>query len=421
MLATSDNKDRELLKKISTTELALGMYVQELDRPWVETPFLFQGFKIRNQKEIDLLTKNCEYVYIDVERGADVPHNKMTSPVTDRPAVQQPANIAGSSANRNAYPDTTSVEEELANARVTYENSYQSVENIFHALKSDGTVNLPEIRAATSGIVESVLRNPDAFLLLHKLKTKDEYSYSHSVNCCALAATFCRHLGFPQDEIREMAMGALMLDIGNVKLPDAILKKQGPLTEEMFAQVRRHVNHGIELLNGVADIPATLKDMVITHHERVNGKGYPHGLKGEQIPLSGRIAGIVDCFVAMTSERPYKRPITPHEAICELYKFRNVDFNEDLVEQFIQCLGVYPTSTLVELSSGQVGIILSQNRVRRLYPKVLLILNADRVPYEKPHTLDLWEHAQKSRGNVLDIKRALDPDALGIDPADYYL
>jgi len=422
MLASNvdDNKDTHR-KKVAIQELEVGMYVQELDRPWADSPFMFQGFPIKSDDEIDMLLELCEYVYIDVERGMDAPHVYRKPVASGKSVAQELLNIASIANTENIYPDTADVEDELDAAKKIYEDAHQSVHDIFDVLGGGGKVNILDIRDTTNRIVDSVLRNPDAFVLLQKLKYKDRYHYAHAINSCALAASFSRHLGLPREELKEIALGALMLDIGILKMPDALLKKQGRLTPAMFKLVRYHVDFGIGFVKNIAEFPNTAREMVATHHERVNGKGYPKGLAGEQIPVCGRIAAIVDCYLAMISERPYKKSVSEHEAICEIYKWRNIDFHEELIEQFIQCVGAYPTGTLVELTSGQVGIILSQNRVRRLYPKVLLILDADKTRYQQPHTLDLWEYAQKSKGKVLDIKRALASDAFGIDPADYYL
>lgn len=422
MLASGFDDNQDLhRKKLTIQELEVGMYVQELDRPWAETPFMFQGFPIKNNNEIGMLMELCEYVYIDVERGMDAPRDYRKPVSSDKSVSQELLDIATNKQTESCYPDTTDVEHELDAARKIYEDAHNSVRDMFDTLGSGGKVNILEIRDTTNRIVDSVLRNPDAFTLLQKLKYKDRYHYSHAINSCALAASFSRHLGLPREELKEIALGGLMLDIGILKMPNALLKKQGRLTPAMFKLVRHHVDFGIRFLKNIPEFPGTALEMVATHHERVNGKGYPRGLGGEHIPVCGRIAAIVDCYLAMISERPYKKSISEHEAICEIYKWRNIDFNEELVEQFIQCVGAYPTGTLVELSSGQVGIILSQNRLRRLYPKVLLILNADKTHYQEHHTLDLWEYARKSKGKALDIKRALESDAFGIDPADYYL
>ncbi|NNG12709.1 MAG: HD-GYP domain-containing protein, partial [Halobacteria archaeon] len=406
---------------ISTVNLMEGMYVQVLDRPWVETPFMFQGFKLEKQREIEILQELCEYVYINVEQGIDAPEVYLRNDPSVKVTMQELVQVSKLSHPKAKYEDSIEVEQELGPAREIYKKSQRLVDDLFNDIRNKGTLNVPAVKEAVDEISDSVLRNPDAFMLLRQLKAKDTYSYSHAIDSCALAASFCRHLGFPKEELKDVAMGTLLLDVGKLKVPNEILEKQDRLTEEEFRMMQRHVTFGVEMLTTAGRVSKTTVEMVATHHERLNGKGYPQKLKGEAIPVSGRIAAIIDCYDAMTSERPYKKPVSAHDAIRELYKWRGTDFQEELVEQFIQCLGIYPTGTLVELNSGQVAIVLSQNRVRRLCPKLLLILNADKVPYEKPHILDLMKYEEDTRGERLTIAHALDPEDFDFDPSDYYL
>ena len=407
-------------EKVSCCDLTVGMYIQELDRPWLETPFMFQGFYIRNVEEIETLQGYCEYVFINRSQK-DIDPGIIHTTIKHEPSTTSRVKAIAIKTGSDRYIDTVVVEKELETARKIYTESSKAIENIFSTAHSDGTVNLDDAGETTSNIVGSVLRNPDAFMLLQRMKSKGRYKYTHAINCCALAATFCRHMGFSKAEMQDVSMGALLLDIGITKLPDSMINKQGTLNPLAMKLVRNHVNFGLDMLDKTPNLPPTVRNILLTHHERINGKGYPNALKGEQIPVCGRIAAIVDCYDAMISTRPYKERIAPTEAVCTMYNWRNTDFHEDLMEQFIQCIGAYPTGSLVELNSGQVGIVMSQNRVRRLFPKVLLILNADRVRYEHPTTVDLWEYTRKTRGTVLEIKKVIATDELDIDPSDYYL
>ena len=408
-------------EKVSCIDLRAGMYVQELDRPWLDTPFMFQGFYISSDEEIETLQEYCEYVFVNKAREETDSEFIRKKPEDQQSKTSDIEAIARRTGGNNRYPDTVTVEKELETARKIHEESRKSIKNIFTTAISDGAIDLPSTSKTTSGIVDSVLRNPDAFMLLQRIKNKDHYKFTHAINCCAVAATFCRHLGFSKTEIQDISMGALLLDIGITKLPSKMIDTSTELTPISMKLVRHHVNFGLDILDNTPDLPSITRDMVLTHHERVNGKGYPNGLEGENIPVCGRIAAIIDCYDAMISNRPYKEKVSPTEAVCSMYNWRNIDFHEDLIEQFINCIGAYPTGSLVELNSGQIGIVMSQNRVRRLFPKILLILNADKVRYERPTTVDLDKHFQKTNGNVLDIMRVLDADELDIDPTDYYL
>ena len=408
-------------KKVARDELALGMYVSRLDRPWLETPFLFQGFLIQNQDDIAELQRHCQYVYIDIEKGKPAKQYLDFKPSQQQRTDANLKRICRSTLDKPVYPDTVSVEEELAPARDSHHVACERISNILDDVRCGRKLNVAAAEQAVNSMIESILRNPDAFMWLTKLKNKDSYTYTHSIDACALAITFGRHLGLPRQELEQVAVGTLLFDIGKMKLPEALLDKPGRLTEEEFALMQAHVAHSVHLMADTKGVSPASIEVAYSHHERHNGCGYPRGLTSEKTSVYGKIAAIVDCYDAITSDRPYSVAVSPHEAIRNLYEWRNVDFQEELVEQFIQCLGVYPTGTLVELNTGQVGIVLSQNRVRRLRPKVMLVLNADKHAYNIAPTVDLMVEAIDHQGQLLEITRSLNPGSFGIDPTAYFM
>ena len=398
------------------------MYVSRLDRPWLETPFLFQGFEIRDQSEVAELQRHCRYVFIDIERGEPAKRYMDASKTTQAQRTERELErLCRVPTAQPVYPDLTSVEDELAPARVSHARACERIGSILDDVRSGRKLNVAAAEQAVNHMIESILRNPDAFMWLTKLKNKDSYAYAHSIDACALAITFGRHLGLPKTELKQVAVGTLLFDIGKMKLPEGLLEKPGRLTEEEFALMQEHVAHSVNLMADTKDISPTSIEVAYSHHERHNGSGYPRGLTSERTSVYGKIAAIVDCYDAITSDRPYSVAVSPHEAIRSLYQWRNIDFQEELVEQFIQCLGVYPTGTLVELNTGQVGIVLSQNRVRRLRPKVMLVLNADKHNYDIAPTIDLMLEDADRQGRILEISRSLDPGSFGIDPTAYFL
>ena len=408
-------------KQVDTQDLEPGMYVARLDRPWLETPFLFQGFEIKDQADVAELQRHCRFVYIDIERGEPAKRYMDGKPAQPRRIDSELQRICRASSAQPVYQDTASVEEELAPARDSHHVACDRISDILDDVRSGRKLNVAAAEQAVNNMIESILRNPDAFMWLTKLKNKDSYTYAHSIDACALAITFGRHLGLPRKELQEVAVGTLLFDIGKMKLPEALLEKPGRLTEEEFALMQEHVAHSVNLMQDTKGISPTSIEVAYSHHERHNGGGYPRGLTSERTSVYGKIAAIVDCYDAITSDRPYSVAVSPHEAIRSLYEWRNVDFQEELVEQFIQCLGVYPTGTLVELNTGQVGIVLSQNRVRRLRPKVMLVLNADKHSYDIAPTIDLMLEEADRQGRMLEITRSLDPGSFGIDPTAYFL
>lgn len=405
--------------KVAVEDLKPGMYVASLDRPWLESSFLFQGFTIRDKSDLEALREQCEYVYIDVEKG--IPATRYLPETGTGPAHDEHAEIFRMPSGHIRYPEKTSFEEEMAPARAAYQHTLDEVSNVLDDLRAGRKLSVPAVRASVTGMIDSVIRNPDAFLWLTRLKDKDNYTYAHCVDACSLAVAFGRHLGFSRFELENLAVGTLLIDVGKMKLPDELLHKPGRLTSAEAALFRRHVAYGVEIVSGMKGSNALIIDTILHHHERHNGKGYPNAVPGHQIPVFGRIAAVVDCYDAITSDRPYARAISSYAAIQKLYEWRDKDFQTDMVEQFIQCLGVFPVGTVVELNTGEVGIVIAQNRVRRLRPKVMLVLDRDKVALEFNPTLDLMQNPTDDDGRPVEIRTALDPGAYGVEPKDFYL
>ena len=406
-------------KKVSTLYLEQGMYISNLDRPWLDTPFLIQGFVIKDDEEIALLKKFCEHVYIDTSKGVDTVHsipgqNKLKTNTRLEQCLVDKTRLA-------EYVDTKTPAEEMPAARTAIEKASSRVIAIMNAVKADKRVNAEQVRDVVEPVLESVIRNPDALMWLTQMRHKDSYTYAHSLDNCALAVAFGRHLGLPKGDLNTLAMGLLLMDIGKMRLPEAVLNKAEPLTEKEFNMVRGHVGYSVEILERSADIDIDIINVALTHHERFDGSGYPSGLVGTETPVYGRMAAIIDCYDAMTSNRPYGKPVSAYAALQELYNWRNKYFQEELVEQFLQCLGAFPTGTLVEMHSGEVGIVMAQNRTRRMSPKVMLLLDKEKKPIPEYMMVDLMNQPLDYQENPLTIVRGLDPGAYGIDPTEFYL
>ncbi len=411
-------------RKVDVADLEPGMYVSKLDRPWVGTPFLFQGFEIKGEEDIQQLKELCQYVYIDVELSQSAERKRDGSP--SAPATRSHAEGAstkpeqgqGSAETVVVYEDTVSVQEEVAVAREIHQEMSVMVHSMLDEIRAGNRLNAGDLGRTLDLMVESILRNPNAFMWLMSLKSKDSYAYSHSINTCILATAFGRHLGLGKHPLKVLAMGALLFDVGKAKLPQALLNKPARLTAEELALARKHVDYGIEVLEQTKGIGKDVIAMVQCHHERFNGSGYPDGLKGKQIPVPARIAAIVDCYDSMISDRPYKKAISPHAAVDTIYRLRNADFDEALIKRFMEFIGVYPTGTLVELNTGEVGIVIAQDRIRRLQPRVMLVLDRNKKAYDFRPILDLMRDTQNAAaGQKIQIVRALDPGSYDIDPA----
>ena len=395
------------------------MYVSNLDRPWLDTPFLIQGFVIKDNDEISLLKKYCDHVFIDTAKGIDTEqyiHNPKQLKTNQR--LEQ---CLVDNTKLVEYVDTRTPAEEMPVAKMAIDKASNRVVAIMEAVKANKSINAEQVREVVEPILESVIRNPDALMWLTQMRHKDSYTYSHSLDNCALAVAFGRHMGLPRHDLNTLAMGLLLMDIGKMKIPAEVLNKSEPLTEKEFDLVRSHVGHSVHILKKSEGIDIDIINIALTHHERFDGSGYPSGLKGTNTPVYGRMAAIIDCYDAMTSKRPYGQPVSAYSALQEIYNWRNKYFQEELVEQFLQCLGVFPTGTLVEMHSGEVGIVMAQNRTRRMSPKVMLLLDKDKQALPDYQVVDLMNQPFEYNENPLTIVRGLDPGTYGIDPAEFYL
>jgi HD-GYP domain-containing protein (c-di-GMP phosphodiesterase class II) len=390
------------------------MYVAELDRPWVETPFMFQGFIVRDPREIQRIQGYCAFVFVDNERGI-VPSNPGSASGT---ASMSLAPLPKPSI---VYEVESEVESELETAKNVHIAVTQSFGQLLTEVRSGQAPQLAQVREVISEMEESILRNPDAFMWLRRLKKKDSYTFSHCIDTSILLMAFGRQMGLPRQHIHELGLGGLMADIGKMKVPDALLRRDGPLNPAEFEVVKRHVNYSVEIMGASRDMAPNAIAIVAAHHERFDGTGYPDKLSAGQIPMHARMAAIVDTFDAVTSDRAHAKALAPHDAIALLYEQRNKGFQDELIEQFIQTLGPYPVGTLIEFDTGEVGIVIEQNRVRRLRPKVVLLLDASKRPIKSTPTLNLMSETHNEDGQAINILHSLTPGAYDIDPEEFYL
>jgi HD-GYP domain-containing protein (c-di-GMP phosphodiesterase class II) len=271
-------------------------------------------------------------------------------------------------------------------------------------------------------MIDSVLRNQDAMAWLVYLRKRDEYAYHHSIASSVWAVILGRHLGFDRQGLDTLAIGGMLLDIGKAKLPESLTARDGKLSPAEYEAIKKHVAHGLQMVKLTPGINADVLAMIEGHHERADGTGYPKGLKGADIPVFARIGGLVDCYDAMTSQRPWARAKSPYDAIRELNTLSGVHFQKEMVEQFVQALGMFPTGSVVEFNTGEVGIVVEQNRVRRLRPKVMLVLDAAKQPLAEYRTLDLRKcPSDQNDSGAYWIVGGHETGAFGLDPKNYFL
>jgi len=415
--------------ELPVEQLKLGIYVSRLDRPWEDTPFLFQGFAVENDEELETLRRLCKVVFVEVslaeaEELRSAARKKPVPSRTPQPSdpLEELSTNPGALVGHVPVKDPVALKTELTLATTTFGEAKRAVGAIFDHLRRGGGLDVPHLQTVVGSMVDSVLRNRDAMGWLARMKSKDDYLYTHSLSSSVWALAFGRHLGLDRETLTSVGTGAMLVDIGKTGLPTQLLKKSGKPTDAEWRLIYTHVDQGVEQLRAAPNVDSRILTMIATHHERFDGSGYPHKLKGDEIPLVGRIAGIVDCYDAMISERCYAKPKSTYDAVRELKRLGSNAFPAELVELFIQAVGVFPTGTLVELNSGEVGVVTGQNRYRRLRPEVMLILDAQKRVRDEFTTIDLLtcdENAGKTPR--LWITRGLERGAYDIDPTEYFL
>jgi HD-GYP domain-containing protein (c-di-GMP phosphodiesterase class II) len=510
--------------KVFSTDLKVGMFVADLDRPWVDTPFLLQGFIIEDDEQIAALRTHCEYVIVDRARSVGdqfeaapsggtaqqraagtvnlqatisaTPSKAKLKPVeppapgkptpklkmirleevarggarsgrpgsgndedsgdsmfgrvlgglrgmlggggshkpapAPRAAIPEPqpetpqefearASLLPPGIQVQTYQNVVSVEEEAPRAREVIAQSTDLLDKLVNDIRLGQSFEVERVEEIVEDMVDSIVRNPQALMWVAKLREQDITAYGHGLQVSVYLTSFGRHLGFPRAQLSQLAQVGLLLDIGKIRLPRELLQKQGRLTDAEFDSAKAHVQHGIEILRETPNFPRDVLGGIEQHHERMNGSGYPRGLVGEEIGIFGRMAGIVDCFAALTNHRPYAAAVSSYEALRSIAAWGGEYFHEPLVQQFVSSVGVFPVGSLIELNTGEVAIVVEHSKVRRLKPRVLVVTDPDKQPVSYPSMLDLLYNPKRGGDEAAFIKRGLAPGAYGLDLKDFYL
>jgi HD-GYP domain-containing protein (c-di-GMP phosphodiesterase class II) len=392
-------------REIRVKDLQFGMYVAELDRPWTDTPFMFQGFVLRTEQQLEALRKFCTHVFVDPEKS-----DKLTAP--PRLVIQ----------GSTSYPEKTTVEVEFKQATTAYADSADSVVKLLEPLsRPGGVLEAKTVKESVARLADSVVRNPDALLLVSRLREASASAHARALQVSIYMLVFARFLKLRRDELELLGLLGLLQDVGKTRLPASIMEKKGPLTAEETAIAQQHIEHSAAILEATPGLPPRLAELARLHHERQDGTGYPRGLKGDQIGLYGSIAAIADTFDALTAQRPYAEALSPSSALSYLYKERGTGYHGELVEQFIQCVGAFPVGAVVELNSGEVGIVITQNLVRRLKPRVMVVLDAQGNPVRPHKILDLEKEPKAGPDEPYRIRRSMESSKVEVDPRELFL
>lgn len=552
-----------MYRKVIGKELKIGMFVADLDRPWIDTPFLLQGFLIEDHEQLQQIRQCCQWVLVDPQRsvgdeyaspakkapterrdlGAEPrvqitrvaapsdtdtslptaarkkrPSEGSTADRSRKDATNTARNITGSrefavsvrsstaasnqagfvdgkrdskqntaqsgngrdidnvspekstggfgglgglfsqwresaknlfaqsqkdtfddrsgdssyaaprgdtrpsflpeSVHLTIYEDKKTVEEEISFAANAFTRTNELLNKVIEDIRIGNHLQLASVEDVIEDMVDSMVRNPDAMMWVARMREKNNSAYGHGLNVAISLVAFGRHLGYPKESLSHLGLLGLLLDVGKIKLPSSLLEKTSSLTAEEFELMKTHVNLGLNELHKTPNIHPDVLEGIAQHHERMNGTGYPAALKAEKISIFGRMSAIADSYSAMTEKRSYAEAVSPHEALQMLSNWSGPQFHPDMVEQFIQSIGAFPVGSLVELSSGEVAVVATHNKLKRLKPKVLVVTEPDKTIRKHPRTLDLiYDVSDKP----VYIRRGLPNNSYGLDATEFYL
>lgn len=390
-------------QRMDASQLNVGMHIVELDRPWLDSPFLFQGFTLENNQDVQMVQDCCRYVYVDV---------------IEEEWVEKKVGKQSRSVKRTRFAQKQEMATQLTEANRTYQQAKGHIKSLLSSVQMGRALSMKDTQQVVTDCVDRVISNPNAILWLTRLKHQDDYTAEHSINVSLLSIALGRHMDLEKWELENLGICGLLHDIGKMRVPEEILNKPSALTREEFEEMANHTVYARQLLMGRSDIYPGAVDVAFTHHERLDGKGYPRGINSSKISKFTRIVTIADAYDAMTSDRCYKTGMSSLDALKIINKHKGTQFDEEAAQKFIEMIGLYPPGYLIEMTNGEVGIILSHDTGYQLRPKVILILDKDKQP--QPETIiNLSQYPEDPSGQTYEPKGVYRSGCFGINVDDY--
>ncbi len=397
-----------MLKKINVKDIKAGMYLHDICGSWMEHPFWKKSFLLDEPKDIHTL-KTCgvDEIWIDTDKGLDVADGAVTQSTEQSSqhihetlieAVKQPV----------AEVRPVSLHEEIEQARKIHTRAKEAVTSMFQEARMGRAIQAEEVGSLVEDISQSIDRNPEAFLSLSRLKTKDNYTYLHSVAVCGLMIALGKQMRLSPSVYKDLGMAGLLHDVGKMAIPDEVLNKPGRLTDEEFAIVQSHPLRGWEILSKSSGVPDIALDVCLHHHEKMDGKGYPDKVQGEAISLFARMGAVCDVYDAITSTRCYKPGWEPVESIRKMAEWQEGHFDRDVFHAFVKTIGIFPAGTLVRLKSTRLAIVLEQSASSLVTPIVKVFFSTKANSPINPEIIDLSQ-------TIDSIVNAEDPQKWGFD------
>lgn len=411
-----------MVKKIKVDRLKPGMYIHDLNCSWMVHPFFGSSLNVKNESTIEKILKfGIREVYIDTDKGLDVEGAVIEEVAKDKNEelniCEEPEEISGADEINFDIIRPVPVGQEILKAKTIREDALLTVQKAMADIKSGNKIDKGAVIHTVDDILVSILRNKNALSGLGMLRKTDEYLYNHSINVCTLMVSFGKSLGFDSHLLREIGVGSLLHDIGTMRIPSAILNKKSALSDEEYSEIKKHVEYGRKILEETEGVTETSITTAYHHHERLDGSGYPNGLKGDKISYAGQAIAIIDVYDALTTKKCYRRKIPPTQALEMIYEWSSTQFNRELVQKFIRCIGIYPVGALVRLKSGLIGVVVNHSEENLLQPVVRVIYNKKAERYVSvPYDIDLSQEAESGGERIMKYEL---PEELNIHPEMY--
>jgi putative nucleotidyltransferase with HDIG domain len=400
-----------MLKKIPTSQATLGMFLQSMEGSWLSHPFWKTRFLLKDPADLaSLKASGVPHIWIDVAQGLDVavPEATLPSPRVEPPPAPRSPTVetpAPPPAPQPAAPARVSLQDEMAQAAEVVNRSRQAVMSMFNEARLGRTVSSEQSAMVVEELAGSVWRNPSALISLARLKTRDDYTYMHSVAVSAMMIALGQQLGLSEEAQREAGLAGLLHDVGKMLMPLEVLNKPGSLTDDEFSIMKSHPGKGHAALVASDAFSEGVLDVVLHHHEKMDGSGYPKKLAGDQISLLARMGAVCDVYDAVTSTRPYKNAWDPAASLARMAQWKG-HFDPKIFQAFVVSLGIFPVGTLVKLKSQRLAVVVDQNPGKLTQPVVRVFFSLkSNMPIDL-QTLDLSTGADAIVGRE-------DPDAWG--------
>ncbi len=396
--------------KVFSSDLEVGMFVSALDKPWEKSDFLIQGFELQDELDIEAIKEECGFVYVDFcnENQFKKHQLKTTASKTYKEEVLSKSN-----------PDNFDLSKHTKHSRATTRQSSKIVKSVLDKVMLGKDFDSYSVKNTVKNMVREVLTNEEAMMMMIMMKNKDGRIAQHSLNVSILAIGFARFLGFCETQIEEIGIGAMLHDIGKVRVDEKLLNMKEKLNNEQMHELCKHPQYSYEILQQKSDLPTAAIDIAVCHHERLSGQGYPRGLKAAQISNRVRIVSIIDVFESLTSDQSHRSALSVVEAYKILMQGKGKRYDEHLVLKLIEWRGIYPAGTIVEMQNGEVGIVVSGNRrENKLKPKVLLILDEEKKK-QKQRLVDLSFIQTDAESKPYTIFKTYESEAFGVNVSQY--